>query len=32
MLSAVVRADHSQADLDRLVRGLSGVTRERRAA
>ncbi|MEV4987865.1 hypothetical protein [Pseudarthrobacter sp. LMD1-1-1.1] len=32
VLSAVVRADHSQADLDRLVRGLAAVTRDRRAA
>lgn len=32
LLSAVVRADHSQADLDRLVRGLAQVTRDRRAA
>jgi 8-amino-7-oxononanoate synthase len=32
LLSAVVRADHSQADLDRLVRGLAAVTQDRRAA
>lgn len=32
VLSAVVRADHTQADLDRLVRGLSAVARDRRAA
>ncbi|MGC0236632.1 hypothetical protein ACJJV6_03470 [Arthrobacter nitrophenolicus] len=32
LLSAVVRADHSQADLDRLVRGLALVARDRRAA
>ena len=32
LLSAVVRADHPQADLDRLVRGLAQVTRDRRAA
>lgn len=32
VLSAVVRADHSQADLDRLVRGLAAATRDRRAA
>lgn len=32
LLSAVVRADHSQADLDRLVRSLALVTRDRPAA
>ncbi|KQQ90785.1 aminotransferase class I/II-fold pyridoxal phosphate-dependent enzyme [Arthrobacter sp. Leaf137] len=32
LLSAVVRADHHQADLDRLVRALDAVTLERRAA
>lgn len=32
MLSAVVRSDHRQADLDRLVRGLAAVTRKRLAA
>lgn len=32
LLSAVVRADHQQADLDRLVRGLAVVTRDRQAA
>ncbi|WP_457946086.1 hypothetical protein ACTAQI_11920 [Pseudarthrobacter sp. alpha12b] len=32
LLSAVVRADHTQADLDRLVRGLATVTQDRRAA
>jgi 8-amino-7-oxononanoate synthase len=32
LVSAVVRADHSQADLDRLVRTLALVTRDRRAA
>ncbi|RDV09382.1 pyridoxal phosphate-dependent aminotransferase family protein [Arthrobacter sp. RT-1] len=32
LLSAVVRADHPQADLDRLVRGLAAVTQDRRAA
>jgi 8-amino-7-oxononanoate synthase len=32
LLSAVVRADHSQADLDRLVRALAVVARDRRAA
>lgn len=32
LLSAVVRADHSQTDLDRLVRGLALVTRDRQAA
>lgn len=32
LLSAVVRTDHTQADLDRLVRGLAAVTQDRRAA
>ncbi|MDQ1054916.1 8-amino-7-oxononanoate synthase [Arthrobacter sp. SORGH_AS 212] len=32
LLSAVVRADHSQVDLDRLVRALEAVSRDRRAA
>ena len=32
LLSAVVRADHRQADLDRLVRALAVVTRDRQAA
>lgn len=32
LLSAVVRTDHTQADLDRLVRGLAAVTGDRRAA
>lgn len=32
VLSAVVRADHRQADLDRLVRALAYVTRDRQAA
>jgi 8-amino-7-oxononanoate synthase len=32
LLSAVVRADHSQADLDRIVRSLALVTRDRQAA
>ncbi|NUT71254.1 hypothetical protein [Pseudarthrobacter sp. C4D7] len=32
VLSAVVRADHTQADLDALVRGLAAVTWDRRAA
>lgn len=32
VLSAVVRADHSQADLDRLVRSLAAVIQDRRAA
>ncbi|MET1087153.1 MAG: hypothetical protein ABWY04_08535 [Arthrobacter sp.] len=32
LLSAVVRADHQQQDLDRLVRALAVVTRNRRAA
>lgn len=32
LLSAVVRADHRQVDLDRLVRGLALVTRDRQAA
>jgi 8-amino-7-oxononanoate synthase len=32
LLSAVVRSDHTQADLDRLVRGLASVTAGSRAA
>ena len=32
LVSAVVRADHTQADLDRLVQALAAVTRGRRAA
>lgn len=32
VLSAVVRSDHRQSDLDRLVRSLALVTRERQAA
>ena len=32
VLSVVVRADHRQADLDRLVRALADTTRDRRAA
>ena len=32
LLSAVVRADHTQADLDGLVRALAVVTRDRQAA
>jgi 8-amino-7-oxononanoate synthase len=32
LLSAVVRTDHQQADLDRLVRALAVVTRNRQAA
>jgi 8-amino-7-oxononanoate synthase len=32
LLSAVVRADHQQTDLDRLVRALDVVTRDRQAA